>query len=348
MIILGIETSCDETAASVVADGRKILSHIIATSLEIHASTGGIIPENAAREQVKFVIPVIEQALEVSSVNKDQIDSIAVTVGPGLIGSLLVGVETAKTLAALWEKPIIPVNHLVAHIYANWLSETTNNKAVENKPEPKLPAIALVVSGGHTDLVLLKKHGDMQKIGGTRDDAAGEAFDKTARLLGFSLVNGFGGPAIARSAESFKQSGQKSSIKFPRPMMHEDNYDFSFSGLKTAVQRDFAKFKDISQDEFSFEIQEAIVDVLVTKTLKAVKQFDTPTLLLAGGVAANSRLREKFRDQIENEDLDLDFRVAPPWLCTDNASYIAACAEYNYNPKPWQEIEANPSLTIIQ
>jgi N6-L-threonylcarbamoyladenine synthase len=351
MIILGIETSCDETAASIVQDGRKILSHIIATSQEMHAKTGGIIPENAAREQVKSIIPVIEEALKEGcawTVDKDTsppIDAIAVTVGPGLIGSLLVGVETAKTLSALWDKPLIPVNHLVAHIYANWLSEIEDNKLkIENLPAPTLPAIALVVSGGHTDLVLLREHGDMEKIGGTRDDAAGEAFDKTARLLGLPYP---GGPSIGIAASRF--NGEKQIAKLPRSLIAEDNYDFSFSGLKTHIAREASRYQDLTevQDAFAWEVQEAITDVLVAKTLKAVKEFNTPTLLLAGGVASNSRLKEKFLAEIEKSNLETDFRVSPPWLCTDNASYIASCAEFNNNPRPWQEIEANPSLTII-
>ncbi len=359
MIILGIETSCDETAASVVADGRKILSHVIATSQDMHAKTGGIIPENAAREQVKSIIPVIQEALSTAglapnilgSIPSPDIDAIAVTVGPGLIGSLLVGVETAKTLAALWDKPLIPVNHLVAHIYANWLepvilsyAKDLDSSATPQNDIPVLPAIALVVSGGHTDLVLLKSHGDMKKIGGTRDDAAGEAFDKTARLLDLPYP---GGPSIGIAAARFK--GEKQIAKLPRSLIAEDNYDFSFSGLKTHIAREAAKYRDLTevQDAFAWEVQEAITDVLVAKALKAVKEFNTPTLLLAGGVAANSRLREKFQLEIRNSPLEIDFRVAPPWLCTDNASYIAACAEFNSKALSWQEVAANPSLTII-
>lgn len=379
MIILGIETSCDETSASVVKDGKIILSHVVATSQEMHAKTGGIIPENAAREQVKSIIPVIETAISDSlqtrsapearqaadySKNKavdsplrksdseasrlwavDHIDAIAVTIGPGLIGSLLVGVETAKTLSYVWKKPIVPVNHLVAHIYANFICEfLKSNFQFSKKGEPKLPAIALVVSGGHTDLVLLKDHGNIKWIGGTRDDAAGEAFDKTARLLGLPYP---GGPSIAQAASLFK--GEKQIMRAPRPMLDKDNFDFSFSGLKTHIVRELAKYQNIVEvsGAFAWEIQEAITDVLVAKTLKAVEKYKVPTLLLAGGVAANTRLREKFRLEIENCKLEIDFRVPPPWLCTDNASYIAACAEYNYKPVPWKKVSANPSLTIM-
>lgn len=367
MIILGIETSCDETAASVVQDGTRILSHVVASSAEMHVKSGGIIPEQAARQQVKSIIPVIQEALKHTS----PIDAVAVTIGPGLIGSLLVGVETAKTLSYVWKKPIMPVNHLVAHIYANWLTtDKWINRQVESGKKksthlpiyssniPNFPAIALVVSGGHTDLVLMKAHGKLEWLGGTRDDAAGEAFDKTARLLGLPYP---GGPAIAAEAAKLKVQNSKSQtnpnskiqIKLPRPMLDEKNFDFSFSGLKTAMLREVEKLKNAKQfnhltiQQLSYEIQEAITDVLVTKTLRAVKKYHTPTLLLAGGVAANQRLTEKFKKEILDLNLDFDFRVPPPRLCTDNASYIAAYVEYNYKPIPWRKISANPGLTIM-
>ncbi len=368
MVILGIETSCDETAASVVKDGREILSHVLATSAQMHIKTGGIIPENAAREQVKSIIPVIEEALiqaseaggwklesgtsSLSSLQSliSSLDCIAVTYGPGLIGSLLVGVETAKTLSYLWKKPVVPVNHLVAHIYANWLTPKDIEHSTQDTGEPELPAVALVVSGGHTDLVYLKNHGQMEYIGGTRDDAAGEAFDKTARLLGLPYP---GGPAIAAKAAKFKKQKAKSKIDLPRPMISDNNFDFSFSGLKTAVLREVSNFQHPSSNlplptsAFAYEIQEAITDVLVEKSLRAVKQYKAKTFLLAGGVAANSRLREKFKLRIMNYELKIDFRVPLPELCTDNASSIAACAEYNYHPLPWQQISANPNLSIM-
>lgn len=354
MIILGIESSCDETAASVIKDGRKIMSQVLATSSEMHVKTGGVIPENAAREQVISIIPVVEQALGEACVKPKTLDAIAVTYGPGLIGSLLVGVETAKTLSYVWDKPIVPVNHLVAHIYANWLEmqtdyglrTTARKKAVDGRRwTVDLPAVALVVSGGHTDLVLLKGHGDLEYIGGTRDDAAGEAFDKTARLLGLKAY--LGGPAIAAEAVKYETQDKRYGLKLPRPMLDSKNFDFSFSGLKTAVARERAASPDIPVSEFAYEIQEAITDVLVEKSLHAVEKYKVSTLLLAGGVAANQRLTEKFQLQIKNYKLKIDFRVPPPKLCTDNASYIASYAEFNYNPMPWQQISANPSLTIL-
>lgn len=342
MRILGIETSCDETAASVVEDGRKILAHVLATSAEMHSKTGGIIPEVAAREQLRSILPVIKEALGEAKMEPREVDALAVTTGPGLIGSLLVGVETAKTLAYAWKKPIAPVNHLVAHIYANWLASDTK--------EPEFPTVALVVSGGHTDMVLMQNHRKMRWIGGTRDDAAGEAFDKTARVLGLGFP---GGPAIAAEAAKFKPQNSKLKIKLPRPMLEEENFDFSFSGLKTAVLREVEKLKAMNQwtnetrAYMAHEIQEAITDVLVAKTLRAVAKLKPKSLLLAGGVAANQRLRQKFEEGIKNQELGVNLFVPVPKLCTDNASYIAAYAFYNFKPIPWQKISASPGLTIM-
>jgi len=335
MKILGIETSCDETAAAVVEDGTKILSNAVATSAEMHAKTGGVIPEEAARQQVRSIIPVIGEALDSAKLSLETIDKIAVTVGPGLIGSLLVGVETAKTLAHLYQKPVIPVNHLLAHIYANWLGGKI----------PSFPALALVVSGGHTDLVLISDHGKIEWIGGTRDDAAGEAFDKTARLLGLPYP---GGPQISALAEKFRAKNPNHIYElFPRPMIREKNFDFSFSGLKTAVIKEVAKtVGQIPKEQLAAEVQEAITDVLVEKTLLAVVKFRPQSLLLAGGVAANLRLREKFESEIKSRGIKIDFFVPPPKLCTDNAAYIAAFAFFNSNPTIWEKIQSNPELTI--
>lgn len=362
MLILGIETSCDETSAAVVKDGREILSIVVASSEELHKKTGGIIPENAAREQIKSILPVIEEALLKASSNfanppsnlqhlTSNIDAIAVTVGPGLIGSLLVGVETAKTLSYLWKKPIVPVNHLIGHIYANFVREKLK--------VPQFPAVALVASGGHTDLVLLEKHGELKWLGGTLDDAAGEAFDKTARILGLGFP---GGPAIAAAAAKLKikndlpamlrkamQAG-KLKIKLPRPLLDRNNFDFSFSGLKTAVLREVQKNPLIYSPNglmtcaLAHEVQEAITDVLVEKTLFAVKKYKVPTLLICGGVAANFRLREKFQQKIFDLNLDLDFFVPPIHLCTDNAAMIAGAAYFLNEKLPWHKISANPQL----
>jgi len=413
MIILGIETSCDETAASLVEDGTKILSNVVASSQELHIKTGGIIPEVAAREQVKGIIPVIKEAINQSSVfscqlsEKSQsvnrstgqrisenrkrktdnhisdIDALAVTVGPGLIGSLLVGVETAKTLAYVWKKPIVPVNHLLAHVYANWLNpsktvEQLSSKAVIGKtvkknvvltdycsPDllsyrstelPRFPAIALIVSGGHTELILMKNHGQHTCLGGTRDDAAGECFDKCARLLGLGYP---GGPAISAAAEKPTTHNPQPTTCLPRPMIDSDDFDFSFSGLKTAVIRELKKLGLIPHhsndlyhptslvNSFAYEVQEAITDVLVEKTIRAAKKYKVKSILLSGGVAANDCLRQKFQsaiEQLNNETIRL-FIPSPP-LCTDNAAMVASCAYFNFKPFPWQEIQALPSLEI--
>ncbi len=381
MLILGIETSCDETAGSVaegltLQGGVKILSSITATSAGIHARTGGVIPEAASRKQIEAIIPVIDLALKEAKLSSGQIDTLAVTSGPGLIGSLLVGVETAKTLAFLWKKAIIPVNHLVGHIYANWLIKELKDRKtkkpknssgflVQSSSFPQFPALALVVSGGHTDLVLMKDHGNLEWIGGTRDDAAGEAFDKTARLLGLPYP---GGPNLSKIADDYikKHPLEKLNL-FPRPMVHEDNFDWSFSGLKTAVLNevkkasgndsahvklsDYEKFfvsgKSKSEiPKLAAEIQEAIVDSLIKKSVKAIIKYKPKSFLLAGGVAANTRLREKFQKQVAAENIHIDFRAPVPPLCTDNAAYIAACAYYNYKPVDWKKITANPELTI--
>lgn len=343
MKILSLETSCDETAVAIVEDGTKIFSNVVASSLNLHTKTGGIIPEVAARQQIKSILPVLKEALEkakIKSIEKE-IDALAVTVGPGLIGSLLVGVETARTLSYFFKKPIIPVNHLVAHLYANWL---------EKEDPPSFPALALVVSGGHTDLVLMKDHGKITWIGGTRDDAAGEAFDKCARLLGLPYP---GGPAIAKAASDYQGKKNNLPLKFPRPMMNEDNFDWSFSGLKTAVLREVNKLSEEEKNnkeiisQLAFEVQEAICEVLVEKTLRGVKIYQPKSLLLGGGVSANSRLKEKFIEEIKNQKLKVDFYCPSPQLSTDNAASIASCAFFNQKKVGWTKIEADPGLTIL-
>ena len=334
MIILGIETSCDETAAAIIRTNKnnqvELLSNVIASSLALHAKTGGIIPEVAAREQVKFIIPVIKQALKVLQNPKEEIDAIAVTVGPGLIGSLLVGVETARTFAYVWQKPIIPVNHLFGHIYANFIGE--------NKIE--FPAIALVVSGGHTDLVLMKNHQDIKWLGGTRDDAAGEAFDKTGRLLNLSYP---AGPQIEKRATSVK----KDIYHFPRPLIDSDDYDFSFSGLKTAVLREVQKQGRLSSQTVSnicYSLQEAVFAILIRKTFQAAREFNAKSILLGGGVASNQILRKRFESAIISQQLEVALFVPDKKLCTDNAAMIAAAAFFNHRTTNWKNISANPEL----
>ncbi len=322
MLILGIETSCDETAAAIIEDGTKIISNVKATTLDANRAFGGVVPDKTAREQLKLILPVIAQAVEpIGGIEK--IDAIAVTRGPGLIGSLLIGVETAKTLAYSLNKSIVPVNHLVGHIYANWL-ETTS--------PPKFPALALLVSGAHSDLILMTAHGKFKLLGSTRDDAAGECFDKCGRVLGLEYPYG---PYIETEAEKYTGAPK---ITLPRPLLNQKNYDFSFSGLKTAFLREFQKGQP--KTALAYELQEAVTDVLVAKFVRAATEFKTKSLLLAGGVAANKCLRSKLQSKFSK------IFIPPISLCTDNATYIAAAAYFNYKPVPWAKINADPSLTI--
>lgn len=342
MLILGIESSCDETGAAIILGKSKsqevrILSNIVASSLPLHSKSGGIIPENAAREQIKFIIPVINEALKKAKLNLKEIDSIAVTHGPGLIGSLLIGVETAKTIAYIYNKPIIPTNHLIGHIYANFIELDAKRYSLNSNI--KFPAIGLIVSGGHTDLILIKKHGSITWLGGTRDDAAGEALDKIGRLLGLSYP---GGPYIEKAA----QDGNPKRFKFPSPLINSQDFDFSFSGLKTAALREISKTKMDKQAvaDISISVQKAIIDVIVKKTLRAAREHNVKSILIGGGVAANQMLRKEFELKIENLELKISLFIPEKRLCTDNGAMIAAAAYFNNKPQDWQKIEANPSL----
>lgn len=362
-VILGIESSCDETACAVVSrdDNRvTILSNIVASSADLQSKFGGVIPEQAAREQLKSIIPVIKEALNEARVTSKEIDAIAVTEGPGLIGSLLVGVETAKVLATIWQKPLIPVNHLLGHFYANWIGSDT----------PLFPAIGLLVSGGHTDLVLFSDHGKYQYLGGTRDDAAGECFDKTARLLGLPYP---GGPEISKLAEK----GNPQAFKLPRPMISSNDFDFSFSGLKTAIYNLIMTGPATRQPhafptrlaslgpphgaprlvspvlmskqqlaDLAASIEEAITDVLVQKTIKAAQTFQVKEILVAGGVAANQTLAKKLMAYTLQKKLNVRIYIPIPKLCTDNAVYIATAACYNYHPIDPIKLQANPNLSL--
>jgi len=337
MVILGIETSCDETSAAVVEDGQKVLSNIVSSSLHLHQKTGGIIPEIAAREQIKAIIPVLETALSAAKKKPKDLDALAVTVGHGLIGSLLVGVETAKTLSLVWNKPIVPVNHLWGHIYACWLEPISNVK-FQMSNLPKFPLVALVVSGGHTDLVLMNNHTKHKWLGGTFDDAAGEAFDKIARFLGLGYP---GGPAIEKASKN----GSPKAFNFPRPLISANNFDFSFSGLKTAVVNLVKKEKSLNKTSISniaASFQQAVVDVLVEKTIRAAQKFEAKGIVVGGGVAANFALRS----QLTNKDkkLGISVRFAPLEYCGDNGVMIASAAYFNFKPKPISKIQANPSL----
>jgi len=347
--ILSIESSCDETACAVVKDGVEIIAHTVASSKDFHEITGGVVPEVAARKQLEFIVPVIEQTLikfyeGTLKRNGEGIDAIAVTIGPGLIGSLIVGIEAAKVLSLAWNKTLIPVNHLLGHIYANFIKnsgeEVKENKEIIEDKEIKFPSVALLVSGGHTDLIFIKGHGNFEYIGGTLDDAAGEAFDKTARLLGLSKYLG----GVLLSKKAAECSNNVISGLLPRPMINENNFDFSFSGLKTAVKR-LVEDNNYPVEVVSCEFENAVCDVLVHKTMKAVKKYGAKSLLLGGGVAANRQLRARLKKEAEN--LNVEFYVPPVELCTDNAIYIASAAYFNYKPKKIEEVIANPSLGIM-
>ncbi len=319
--ILGIETSCDETAAAVVENGRRIISSVVASQADLHARYGGVFPEVASRAHIETIYAVVEQALSEAHVGLESIDAIAVTRGPGLAGSLVVGMNMAKGLALASGLPLLGINHLEAHVYSIWL--------VEEEPEPEFPLMALIVSGGHTELVLMSDHLTYQRLGGTLDDAAGEAFDKVARLLGLAYP---GGPAIQQTAEG----GDPEAFQFPRAWL-ENGWDFSFSGLKTAVLREVrahdpdleagveAPRPGLPISDLAASFQAAVVDVLVEKTLKAAKEFNAVEVLVAGGVSANKALRSAFEARA-----DLPVRVPPIALCTDNAAMIAAVGHWRY------------------
>jgi len=306
MKILGIETSCDETAAAVVEDGVGILSNQIASQVEIHARYGGIVPEVASRQHILAILPVIEQAMSEAEAAWSALDGIAVTNGPGLAGSLLVGVNTAKAIALAHRLPITGVNHLEGHIYSNWLSKFV----------PLFPVACLIVSGGHSDLVLMRGHGDYLILGRTLDDAAGEAFDKAARILGLGYP---GGPAIEQASKK-----GNASTSLPRAWLGGSN-NFSFSGVKTALLRLVERGNAPSPADAAASFQEAVVDVLVTKTIAAAKQYRARQILLAGGVAANELLRQRL-----TVNSPLPVIVPEPALCTDNAAMIAACGYFRF------------------
>ncbi|GAP06306.1 O-sialoglycoprotein endopeptidase [Anaerolinea thermolimosa] len=316
--ILGIESSCDETAAAVLENGRSLLSSVVASQIEIHEQYGGVFPEVASRQHIKTVYAVIEQALQQAHLSLGDVDAIAVTRGPGLAGSLVVGMNAAKGLALGANLPLLGINHLEGHIYSAWV-QPPGPRIIP--PEPEFPLLALLVSGGHTELILMNEHVTYQRLGGTRDDAAGEAFDKVARLLGLPYP---GGPSIQEAAER----GNPTAFTFPRARM-EGGWNFSFSGLKTAVLRVVKELeatgKPLPVSDLAASFQAAVVDILFTKTLKAARQYAVRDIVLAGGVSANRALRQAFLAQNE-------FKVHIPdlALCTDNAAMIAAAGYYRF------------------
>ena len=326
--ILGIETSCDETAAAVVIDGRTIAANVVASQIDLHAEYGGVFPELASRAHATAIGAVVEQTLDDAGIDFDGLDAIAVTQGPGLVGSLLVGINYAKGLALSTGKPLLGINHLEGHIYSLWLTQPFR--------EPDFPVLVLIVSGGHTELLLMTGHGEYERLGATLDDAAGEAFDKVGRLLGLPYP---GGPNIEQAAHT----GNAIAYDFPRAMRNDDGYNFSFSGLKTAVMREVtvqpssnaprkrgAEKKsqlrsDVSVSDVAASFQAALVDALVDKTAHAAQAHNVSEILIAGGVSANTSLRKQLRAETE-----LPVRYPPLNLCTDNGAMIAAAAHYRY------------------
>ncbi len=388
MIILGIETSCDETAAAVI-EGKnkkiKVLSSIVSSQINIHKKYGGVVPEVAAREHVLQILPVINEAFKKANIKREEVSikikAIAVTAGPGLITSLQVGVETAKVLSYVWKIPAIAINHIEGHIYANFIHKFPISPCFAKRGGAgnfQFPIIILTVSGGHTMLVLMTNHGEYKTIGETRDDAAGEALDKAANLLGLDYP---GGPAIAAQTEKFikqhskisnfqtnfkfsppwqdpddnkmhkKVVGQISKIKLPRPMINSANFDFSFSGLKTALLYKLKKDKEWQKQipEYAIEFQQAIIDVLISKTIKAAKKFEAKTTMLTGGVSANHELRKQITEAMKTKMPNSEFLIPDLKYTTDNAAMVATAGYFKARKKdftPWQKLKADCNLEL--
>jgi N6-L-threonylcarbamoyladenine synthase len=343
MTILGIESSCDETAAAVVRDGRHLLSNVVQSQIDIHKAYGGVVPEVAARSHIEVVLAVVDKALKDAGIGWEGIDAIAVTYAPGLIGSLLIGALTARTLAILKNKPLYPVHHVEGHVYANFLVE----------PQPKFPMLSLIVSGNHSQLVLFKDHGDYQLLGQTQDDAVGEAFDKVAKVLGLPYP---GGPSVAKAA----LDGDPKAYAFPKARM-QGKYDFRFSGLKTAVlrqaqalcgkQHDFPSgqlaglLTAPQRNDIAASFQRVAIETLVDKTIAAYQEHSPTSVVIAGGVAANQELRRQLRER-----LPIPIEYAPISLCTDNGAMIATLAYYQAQRQkkgdPYS-LEVTPSLSMM-
>jgi N6-L-threonylcarbamoyladenine synthase len=334
-VILSIETSCDETAAAVVIDGREIRANVVASQVDLHAKYGGVYPEIASRAHIEQIYPVVAETLERAEMTLGGLDLLAVTAGPGLAGSLTVGVNMAKGLALGTGLPLLPINHLEGHVYSLWVAppgyrHVPGEAAPSQETVPiEFPVVVLIVSGGHTELALMTGHGLYQRLGGTLDDAAGEAFDKVGRLLCLPYP---GGPSIQKAS----QIGSAAAFDFPRVWLRDGGYDFSFSGLKTAVLRtleglypgykpDDALPDDAPTADLAASFQQAVVDVLVSKTVQAAREWGAREVFIAGGVSANSVLRQTMIDRAE-----IPVRVPPLFLCTDNAAMIGAAAYYRY------------------
>ena len=328
--ILGIETSCDETAVAIVKNGKEIISNVVASQIESHKRFGGVVPEIASRHHVEQMTVVLEEAFNESKMGWDYIDAIAVTEGPGLVGALLVGVNSAKALAFAKQKPLVGVHHIAGHIYANRLAS-----------EFQFPLLALIVSGGHTELVLMREHGEYEVVGETRDDAAGEAYDKVARMLKLPYP---GGPQIDRLAAIGEET-----IDFPRAWLEEGSLDFSFSGLKSAVINKIHNAKQrgeqLKDADIAASFQASVIEVLTKKTVRAAKKYKVKQVVAAGGVAANKGLRAELEDQFKT--LEIPLIIPPLKLCTDNAAMIAAAGTISYAQGKRSGLDLNANASLI-
>lgn len=330
VIVLAIETSCDETSVAIIKNGKEVLANIVSSQIDIHKKFGGVVPEVASRHHVENITVVLDEALKTAQITLDDIDCIAVTQGPGLIGSLLVGINAAKAFSYALKKPLIGVHHIAGHIYANNLVS-----------DMKFPLMALVVSGGHTELVYMKDHYDFEIIGSTRDDAVGEAYDKVARVIGLPYP---GGPQIDKLA----QIGED-TYHLPRVMLEQDNFDFSFSGLKTyvinLVHNAEQRNESINKENLAKSFQEAVIDILVGKTFKAIEQYPVKQLLVAGGVAANSGLRKRLNEVIQKYP-DIELVIPPLKFCTDNAAMIGVAGYFSYLKGVSDDLSLNGSASL--
>lgn len=347
MIILGIETSCDDSGVALLeinGDKFRVLANLVSSQVNIFKKYGGVVPELAARKHLENLLPLLEKAMKESKIETKDIDAIGVVYGPGLITSLIVGIETAKTLSLVWQKPLVPINHVKAHILANWIEGDMGQlRKIE------FPAICLVVSGGHTMIALLKSENNIKVIGQTRDDAVGEAFDKVAKILGLGYP---GGPIISVKAEN----ADKEFFKLPRPMINSKDYDFSFSGLKTAVKNEWGKeqFKDKENvRKMCAAFQQACIDVLIKKTILAAKEYNAKSILLGGGVSANKELRKQLADKVKLEfDNKVKFYQPDLHMTTDNALMIALATYFEAESKLeefnnfWSSIKVEPNLEL--
>jgi N6-L-threonylcarbamoyladenine synthase len=367
MIILGIETSCDETAISLVSAKRnnlKVLSNVVSSQVKLHAKWGGVVPNLAAPEHLKNIVPVLKMALFQANMKPEKIDLIAVTEGPGLIPALLIGTNAAKTLSYVWNKSLLGIHHIEGHIYANFISSHSSSPIGRGWPERqgegkiKFPILCLVVSGGHTQLVLMKKHLNYKIIGETQDDAAGEAFDKVARILNLGYP---GGPIISKMANNYKLKTKNYQLVLPRPMLNSKDFNFSFSGLKTAVLYEAKKHPKLLKDKeyinaLCYEFQQAAIDVLVAKTIKAAKKYHPKTIMLAGGVSANKELRIQLGNAVKKELKNTLYIIPNTLYSVDNAAMIASAAYYRWKSttatqrkkafQTWKTLEADSGLKL--